>query len=60
MMVLACVFAFVFAGNFLLTTAAFLVAGPILTVAVLALAAGLAVTVFGTTFAVARVRGERL
>lgn len=60
MTVLACVFAFVFAGESLATTAAYLVAMPIVTVGVIALCAGLMVTVFGTTVALARVRGGRL
>ncbi len=60
MTVLACVFAFVFAGEFLATTATFLVAMPILTIGLIGLCAGLMVTVFGTTVAVARVRGDRL
>jgi anti-sigma factor RsiW len=60
MTVLACVFAFVFAGEFLATTATFLVAMPLATIAALAVAAGLMVTAFGTTMAVARVRGDRL
>ena len=58
--VLACVCAFILSGEFLATTATFLVAMPIATIGVIALAAGLMVTVFGTTMAVARVRGGRL
>ena len=60
MTVLACVFAFVFAGEFLATTATFLVAMPILTIGLIGLCAGLMVTIFGATVAVARLRGDRL
>jgi anti-sigma factor RsiW len=60
MTAIACLFAFVFSGEFLATTAAFLVAMPIATVAVIALCAGLMVTAFGTTMAVARVRRQPL
>ncbi len=58
--VIACMFAVLLSGEFLATTAAFLVAMPVVTVAAIALCAGLMVTIFGTTFAVARVRGQRL
>jgi hypothetical protein len=60
MTALACVLAFILSGEFLATTAAFLVAMPLVTIGVIGLCAGLTVTVFGTTVALARVRGERL
>ncbi len=58
--VVACVLAFILSGEFLATTATFLVAMPIVTIGVIALCAGVMVTILGTTMAVARVRGDRL
>ena len=56
----ACVLAFLVSGEFLATTATFLVAMPITTIAIFALCAGVMVTALGTTMAVSRVRGQRL
>ena len=57
---IGCIVAFLLSANFLVTSAAFLVAMPLLTVFIIALVCGLATTVFGTTVALARIRGHRL
>ena len=60
MAVIATIAAFLASSEFLATTATFLVAMPIATIAALAVCASLAVIIFGTTMAVARVRDQRL